>query len=453
MERTAAMPPARWLSRAAAFLLLCAAPLFAHPAVAEDPPAPAAPAAAPAEPEAAAPEPATGGSAGASAAVPGASAPAAASPAPAPALKTPSKPPKKRRGGIHPCMTPDPGFGSYDKWSRAPSMGQMIAPKSGGVRKDGGFDLVIHFHGHEPIRKEFVKTSNGVVLVGIDLGIGSGAYQTGFGAPQAYTRLIASVEAEMAKRSGNAKAHVRKLALSAWSAGYGAIDSILRQTGGKNIDAVILLDGLHTGYDNAQTKTLKPLQMEPFAKYAKQAAAGKSFMFVSQSSIIPPGYSSTTETSDYLIKFVGGKPVKTKREDVLGLDMFRKYDKGNFHVRGYDGDDKPDHCAHLGLIAGIMKVHLLPRWKTPQTKTTSPKQPAAVKTPAAKAKDDKKPAAKDDKDDKKPAAKDDKKAVAKDDKKPAAKDDKKASTKTDKKATAPAVKKVASKKDDKPKKK
>ena len=433
------MPPARWLSRAAAFLLLCAAPLFAHPAIAEDPPASPAPAAAPAEPAAA--SPAANAAEPASDAEPGTAAPGtAASPAPAPVLKTP-KPPKKRRGGVHPCMTPDPGFGSYDKWSRAPSMGQMIAPKSGGVRKDGGFDLVIHFHGHEPIRKEFVKTSNGVVLVGIDLGIGSGAYQTGFGTSPTFKALVASVEAEMAKRSGNPKAHVRKLALSAWSAGYGAIDSILRQTGGKNIDAVILLDGLHTGYENERTKALKPLQMEPFAKYAKEAAAGKKFMFVSHSSIIPPGYSSTTETADYLIAHVGGKPVKKKREDVLGLDMYRKYDKGNFHVRGYDGDDKPDHCAHLGLIAGVMKTHILPRWKTPQTKTTSPKQPAGVKTPTAKAKDDKKPATKDDK-----------KPIAKDDKKPA-KDDKKASAKTDKKAATPAVKKVASKKDDKPAKK
>ncbi len=278
-------------------------------------------------------------------------------------------------------MTPDPGFGAYDTWSRAPSMGQMIAPKVGGVRKDGGFDLIIHFHGHEPVRKEFVKTATGVVLVGIDLGIGSGAYQNGFGAPDTFTKLVTSVETEMAKRSGNPKAHVRKLALSAWSAGYGAIDSILRQTGGKNIDGVILLDGLHTSYDNAQQHTLKTNQLDPFTAFAKRAAAGKTFMFVSHSSIIPPGYSSTTETASYLINAVGGKPVKAKKEDVLGLDMIRKYDKGGFHVRGYEGDDKPDHCAHLGLMAGIMKSHILPRWKSAQNKTSSPKVPATVKTP------------------------------------------------------------------------
>jgi len=246
------------------------------------------------------------------------------------------------------------------------SMGQMIAPKAGGVRKDGGFDLVVHFHGHEPIRKEFVKTSKGVVLVGIDLGIGSGAYSNGFASPQTFTKLIASVEAEMAKRSGNPKAHVRKLALSSWSAGYGAIEQILRQTGGKNIDALVLLDSLHAGYENEQQKTLKVAQIEPFIQFAKRASQGKTFMFMSHSSIIPPGYASTTEVASYVVSTLGGRPKKANRQDVLGLDMIDRFDKGNFHMRGYTGDDKPDHCAHIGLMADVIKSHIAPRWKTPR---------------------------------------------------------------------------------------
>ena len=409
MERAKAMLTARWIPRVAAFLLLCAGPLVTAPAIADDP----APAAAPATPPAAAPatdakpEPAA-------AAASGDATPAAGPTAAAAATPKSSKPPKKRRGGIHPCMTPDPGFGAYDTWSRAPSIGQMIAPKTGGVRKDGGFDVIVHFHGHEPIRKEFVKTATGVVLVGIDLGIGSGAYQNAFAVPGVWDKLLKSVETEMAKRSGNPKAHARKIGLSAWSAGYGAVDSILRQTGGKTIDAVILLDGLHTGYDNAAQHTLKVPQIEPFMTYAKRAAAGKAFMFVSHSSIIPPGYASTTETTSYLIAQLGGKPVKVKKEDVLGLDMIRKYDKSNFHVRGYTGDDKPDHCAHIGLIAGVMKTHILPRWKSAQNKSPAPKNAAPVKTPGKTATPAKNAAANAKTD--KPATTTAKKVAAKDDK-------------------------------------
>ena len=61
----------------------------------------------------------------------------------------------------------------------------MLLPHQGGIGKNGQFDLVIHFHGHEPIRKEFVKSAKGIVLVGIDLGIGSGAYQSTFSSPAA----------------------------------------------------------------------------------------------------------------------------------------------------------------------------------------------------------------------------------------------------------------------------
>lgn len=284
---------------------------------------------------------------------------------PKPAKKRPAK---ERRGGIHPCMTPDPGFGVYDRWSSAPSVGHMIAPHKGGVTKSGGFDLVVHFHGHEPVRKEFVKTAKGPVLVGIDLGIGSGAYSKGFAAPHVFPGLLRSVEAAMAQKTGKKTARVRKLALSSWSAGYGAIEQILRQTGGKNIDSVVLLDSLHAGYADEQQKTLKAEMLEPFIDFAKKAASKQRFMFMSYSSIIPPGYASTQETAHFIIKQLKGKPKKAKRQDVLGLDLFQRYDKGNFRVRGYTGNDKPDHCAHLGLMADVMRVHLGQRWKSPRGK-------------------------------------------------------------------------------------
>jgi len=265
-------------------------------------------------------------------------------------------------------MTPDPGWGLYDPWSNAPSIGQMVAPRKGGVTKTGAFDLIVHFHGHEPIRKEFVKTAKGSVLVGIDLGIGSGAYSSGFSSPQVFTNLIASVEAAMAKKTGNKNAHVRHLTLSAWSAGYGAIEQILRQPAGKKVEAVVLLDSLHTGYVDEHSKALKTVQIEPFIDYAKRAAKKQAFMFMSHSSIIPPGYASTTEVATHVVGELRGKPKKAKRADVLGLDMIRRFDKGDFHVRGYTGDDKPDHCAHIGLMADIIRVHLEPRFKTPRAK-------------------------------------------------------------------------------------
>jgi hypothetical protein len=278
----------------------------------------------------------------------------------------PSTPPKKRRGGINPCMTPDPGLGIYDPWGRGLTFGQVLIPHKGGITKRGSFDLVIHFHGHEPIRKEFVKTADGIVLVGIDLGIGSGAYSSAFSAPYVFENLLRSIETAVAKHAGIKAAKIRKLALSSWSAGYGALEQILRQPAAKKVDAVLLLDSLHAGYADEQNGTLKSEQLTPFVAFAKKAAAKQTFMFMSHSSIIPPGYGSTTEVATYLVGQLHGKPRRTNRQDVLGLDMIDRFDKGNFHMRGYTGEDKPDHCAHIGLMADIVRVHLEPRWKTPK---------------------------------------------------------------------------------------
>jgi hypothetical protein len=253
-----------------------------------------------------------------------------------PAPETQTQKTAKERG-VNPCNTPDPGWGIYDHWSRAPSMGQMIMPQKGGVTASGSFDVVFHFHGHEPVRKEWVRVMDGAVLVGIDLGLGSGPYASAFGSPDAFK-----------------------------NAGYGAVGEILGQDyGRKKVDVVILLDGLHSGYSGS---SLNEVQLKPFVEFARAAAAKRRFMFVSHSSIIPPGYASTTETSNFLIQKVGGKPSKRspRSGDPMGLALNSRYTKGSFHVRGYDGNDKMDHCAHIGLLQDVLKVHLKPRWSSPK---------------------------------------------------------------------------------------
>ncbi len=268
--------------------------------------------------------------------------------------------------GVNPCNTPDPGYGIYDRWSRAPSMGQMISPQRGGTTGSGRFDVMFHFHGHEPVRKEWVQVMDGAVLVGIDLGLGSGPYASSFSSPNTFKRLVESVEKAVAQKTGKKNARVRKVGLSAWSAGYGAVQEIINQSYGKGlVDTVILLDGLHSGYSG---DTLNETQLKPFVDWARDAAAGRKYMFVSHSSIIPPGYASTTETANFLISKLGGKPRKTtpRSSDPMGLDLVARYTRGNFHVRGYSGNDKMDHCAHIGLYRDVLKVHVKRRWGSPR---------------------------------------------------------------------------------------
>jgi hypothetical protein len=265
--------------------------------------------------------------------------------------------------GVNPCNTPDPGFGSYEHWARTASGALVMLPQRGGVNQAGEFDVVVHFHGHDPARKGWVQTMNGVVFVGLTLGIGSGVYENTFREPGAFERLLKGVEAAVAEKTGNPKAHARRIALTSWSAGYGAIEEILRQPFGRDrVDSVVLLDGLHCDYsgDGFVQTTL-----EPFVRFAHAAAEGKRLMVVSHSSIVPPGYASTTETANFLINELGGrpKPARARATDPMGLELVSRYDQGGFHVRGYAGNAELDHCAQVGLYGDVLKAHLLPRWK------------------------------------------------------------------------------------------
>jgi hypothetical protein len=265
--------------------------------------------------------------------------------------------------GANPCFAPEPGFGSYTGWDRSPSMGQMIVPKDLKLGPRGEFKVFFHFHGHDPARKAWVQAMHDTVLVGIDLGIGSLNYTTKFQLKEEFERLLASVEQAVAEQTGTRGAHAGRIGLSSWSAGYGAVGQVLRQRElADKVDTVVLLDGLHTGLEGS---VLDGGRLSPFVDFAERAARGEKLMFVSHSSIIPPGYASTTQTAKYLIWRMGGSPEESysRAGDPLGLDMISRYSRGGFHVRGYAGNDTLDHCAQLSLYKDVLRTHVAPRWE------------------------------------------------------------------------------------------
>jgi len=277
-----------------------------------------------------------------------------------PAATQTEKPVAER--GANPCNTPDPGFVAYSPWTPLTGAGLALLPTKSALSENGEFDLVIHFHGHEPARKEWVRVMSHEVLVGMTLGVRSGVYETAFQAPEAFQTLLAETERTVSARYGRA-ARARRVALSAWSAGYGAVEAILRTPfGQKRVDSVLLLDGLHCDYASGG---LDEAGLEPFVRFAKQAGRGDRLMVVSHSSIIPPGYASTTETANFLIDALGGKPksAKPRRSDPLGLELLSRFDQKGFHVLGFSGNGALDHCAHVGLLRDILSAHLAPRWK------------------------------------------------------------------------------------------
>lgn len=299
-----------------------------------------------------------------------------------PGPETQGEKPVVARGGIFPCSAPDPGFAHYAKWVQVAPMAHVLAPPASpalsSVRPDGAFDVVFHFHGREPLRKEWVRAMQGsaedAVLVAVDIGIASEAYRETFRDPRTFSQVLLAVEAELQRRSGNPRAFAQNVTLSSWSAGYGAVEQLLSQPIPQSrVGSVVLLDGLHAGFRDAG---LNEDRMRPFVEFAKRAANGSRLMFISHSSIRTPGYASTTQTARYLVWKLGGQPTPTSTTpvDPMGLERHSTFTSGNFHVRGFSGSGAADHCAHLGLMRDVLNVHLKPFWQ----RTRAAVEPAAV---------------------------------------------------------------------------
>jgi hypothetical protein len=227
------------------------------------------------------------------------------------------------------------------------------------------YDLLIHFHGAPPVLESaFEKSGIDGVLVVYNWGIGSGAYEDAFQAPGSFSQIISNITNGVRELCPNAAAP-KRIGLSAWSAGYGAVWRILdRENDAARIDSVLLSDGLHAGFvGNERERHVNPAQMAAFELFADQAVADKRLFAITHSTIATP-YASTTETSTYLLDAEGVPRIPMNipgpRPD---MDLTSRADRGSFHVRGFAGMDKPAHCNQLYAFGDLLLPYLKERWR------------------------------------------------------------------------------------------
>lgn len=227
------------------------------------------------------------------------------------------------------------------------------------------YDLYIHFHGaNATVEPIFERAGINAVFTILNWGIGSGAYEDRFSDPGALDHMLAAVREEVRDKCQNPELDLGRLAIGGWSAGYGAVGKILgREADAQRVDSVLLADGLHAGYEPGKPSELNSLQMEPFALFSYEAAAGEKLMAITHSAIVPPGYASTTQTADYLLR-AQGLARKTTRVPMTrpGMVLSSHAEQGNFFVRGFDGGDAPAHCHHLYAFGETLLPLLRSRW-------------------------------------------------------------------------------------------
>jgi hypothetical protein len=144
----------------------------------------------------------------------------------------------------------------------------------------------------------------------------------------------------------------RHLALSAFSAGYGAVRAILQDSAlASRVHAVQLLHGLHALYVPegrllADGGTIEPSQLAPFVAFARRAMRDEVRFVITHSMIFPGTYASTTEVTDALLDVLGLRRTAVLAWGPRGMQQLSCVQVGGFEVLGFAGNSTPDHVDH-----------------------------------------------------------------------------------------------------------
>ena len=242
--------------------------------------------------------------------------------------------------------------------------GSIVIPR-GCDRLSRQFDALVHFHGAPAaIEPQFVASKLDAVLVLINLGAGSGRYENKYANAGSLDVLIDRVERAVNRACPTLRLQtLRRIALSSWSAGYGAAFRILsRPVEADRVDAVLLADGLHAGIIDKRRRQVDPLHMRPYLQFAGRAVAGERLLAITHAEIRTT-YASATETTDYLLSALSigrtGMHQPGPGKDLTQISAARA---GAFVVKGYSGRAETDHNQHLFHWGETLVPVLRARW-------------------------------------------------------------------------------------------
>ena len=234
-----------------------------------------------------------------------------------------------------------------------------------GTKHPDALNLVLYFHG-SPFVPEYAvsKLGHDHIVAVVSLAPGSGVYDRTFSDPAAYDSLLSRIGREAGAAMHATNVAFRTVTLVGFSAGYGAVRAILRDPQHfAQVDAVLLLDGLHTSYvpDGTVLAAGGKLDEEPlqiFADFARAAMRGDKRFLITHSEIFPGTFASTTETTDYLVQTLGLDLEPVLEWGPHGMQQLSETRKGRFAILGFAGNSAPDHIDHAQGMPTFLRMLL-----------------------------------------------------------------------------------------------
>jgi hypothetical protein len=222
------------------------------------------------------------------------------------------------------------------------------------------FDLVVHFHGVAWLPNQAVaRLGDRRVAAVVNLGVGSGAYHRAFADAAVFDSLLAGIAREVSRVAGKDEG-IERITLVGFSAGHGAVRAIIREPRHfARVNAILLLDGMHTSYVPDGTVlekggTLDTTNLSAFVGFARAAMHGEKRFLVTHSEIFPGTFASTTETADWLLQSLGLRRTPVLRWGPRGMQQLSEVRSGGFELLGFAGNSAPDHIDQFHAMPELL---------------------------------------------------------------------------------------------------
>jgi hypothetical protein len=269
-------------------------------------------------------------------------------------------------GSLEPDAPHRVGWVEFEPEWKSTSFGAYLLPKQDFADETGAVDVIFQFHDYRQAEKQWRAVGINAIVVGCAFGVGNKIYSDAFVKPERFGNMLDEVLGAVRAAKNLPSLHPRRIGLVSFSAGYGATGRILAQQHYFDmVDAVVVVDGLHTDYTHEHKPDIKALQ--PFIRFAGEAAAKKKLMVMTHSSIYPGDYASSSESIAAILEILAISRVdaNANQKNDRGMHQLYEANAGDLYVRGYAGKDPQDHTDQLQAIDELLDDFVVPRWAKP----------------------------------------------------------------------------------------